>query len=173
MKLHMFLAVAMVAAMPTMLAKTAFAQAAPDKTLEISKAWVRATPPKAHSAAVYLTVTDQGGPDRLIGASTPVAQSATLHESRTVNGVMQMRPVAGLPVTKDAPIALSPGGFHLMLMGLKDGLKLGQTFPVTLRFEKAGPVTTTVTVEKPGATGPGDMSKDMPGMNDMPGMKMP
>jgi copper(I)-binding protein len=168
MKFPTLLAVALLAAIPAALAQTP-----PDKTLEVSKAWARATPPKAHTAAVYLTVTDQGGPDRLIGASTPVAQSATLHESRTVNGVMQMRPVAGLPVAKDAPIALAPGGFHLMLTGLKDGLKPGHSFPVTLRFEKAGSITATVTVEKVGAAGPVDMSKDMPGMNGMPGMKMP
>jgi copper(I)-binding protein len=46
---------------------------------------------------------------------------------------------------------LKPGGFHVMLIGLKDGLKEGEKFPLKLKFEKAGEVTVQVTAEKPGA----------------------
>ena len=55
-------------------------------------------------------------------------------------------------------MTLKPGGYHIMLMGLKQQLKDGETFPVTLTFEKAGAVTTTVHVAKAGAMGPDMMS---------------
>ena len=56
---------------------------------------------------------------------------------------------------------LEPGKMHLMLIGLKAPLKVGESFPVTLTFEKAGAINVTVSVEKPGATG---MDHTMPGM---------
>jgi copper(I)-binding protein len=49
------------------------------------------------------------------------------------------------------PVVLAPGGYHIMLMGLKQPLKQGDAFPITLNFANAGPVTAQVTVEPPGA----------------------
>jgi periplasmic copper chaperone A len=51
-------------------------------------------------------------------------------------------------------VELKPGGYHLMLMGLKQKLEVGATFPLTLTFAKAPPVTVTVTVATAGASGP-------------------
>jgi copper(I)-binding protein len=144
----------------------------------LSSAWARASTPHASAAAVYLTITDPGGPDRLIAASTPVAAAASVHESRMVGSVMQMRPVAALPVASGQTVVLAPGGYHVMLTGLRAPLLAGQHFPITLTFEKAGPVTATVTVRTLRAGGPPAHTKamDMPGMNmkgmDMPGMDM-
>jgi copper(I)-binding protein len=129
--------------------------------LTISDAWSRATPSAAGSAVVYFTVTDAGAPDTLTGASTPVAAKAELHDSTMDNGVMRMRPVTG-GVTVDAshPFKASPNGYHLMLTGLKQPLKAGSSFPLTLTFATAGAVSTTVTV-KPAATAkPMDMNMD-------------
>ena len=69
--------------------------------------------------------------------------------------VMKMRPITGLDIPAGQPVTLQPGGDHLMLMGLNQPLHEGQSFPLTLDFEKAGPRTVTVTVEKAGARGPG------------------
>jgi copper(I)-binding protein len=103
-------------------------------------------------------MTDTGAPDRLVGASTPVAAMAEVHETVNDNGVMRMRPVALLPLQPGKAVVLKPGGYHIMLMGLKQQLKDGDTFPVTLSFEKNGSVTATVHVGKAGAMGPGMMS---------------
>ena len=62
-------------------------------------------------------------------------------------GMMKMRPLAALPLAQDKPLKLAPGGYHLMLMGLKVPLKAGETFPLTLKFAHASPMTVTVTVE--------------------------
>jgi copper(I)-binding protein len=134
--------------------------------LVVSNAWSRATPSATSNGVVYFTVTDKGDPDSLTSASTPVAAEARLHESRTVNGVMQMRPVDHLDIDRDHPITLAPGGYHMMLTGMKQQLKAGDTFPLTLNFAHAGAVSTTVKVGATGAKG-----ADMPGMK-MDGMDM-
>jgi copper(I)-binding protein len=135
----------------------------PAGPIAVAGAWSRATPPSAATGVVYLTITDRGAPDRLIAVSTPVASAATVHESKIVDGVMQMRAVAALPVDSKAPATFSPGGYHLMLEGLKQPLKAGDQFPVTLTFEHAGPIETIVTVRLLGAAKP--KSDDMGGMD--------
>ena len=68
--------------------------------------------------------------------------------------VMKMRPLASLDIPAGQPVTLKPGGEHIMLMGLNGPLREGQSFPLTLTFEKAGTREVTVAVEKPGAAGP-------------------
>ena len=106
------------------------------------------------TAAIYVTVTS-GQPDRLIGVSTPAATMAELHQSRLEAGVMQMRAVPdGLPVTPATPIHMAPGGYHVMLMGLKGPIRQGDHVPVTLTFLHAGAVTADAVVAGVGASAP-------------------
>jgi copper(I)-binding protein len=112
---------------------------------------------------VYLTVIDEGGPDALVGATTPVAESATLHESSNTGGIDRMRAVPALQVAPGAPLRLAPGGGHLMLSSLRKALRPGETFPLTLIFRSGARVETIVRVESAHST-------HAPGMADMPGM---
>jgi copper(I)-binding protein len=162
-----------VSALFAALAVAAAAQTTP--SIAVGDAWARATMNQAQAGVIYLTITDHGAPDRLIGASTPVAGKAGLHESIRDGDVMKMRPVAALAVTPDAPTTLSPGGYHIMLTELKQNLVSGQTFPLTLTFEKAGAIQTTVTIRPAGASGAMDMGGAGHGMQPMtmPGMSKP
>jgi copper(I)-binding protein len=137
-------------------------------TIEIDHPWARASAGK--TGVAYLTIVNRGTTDdRLVSASTPVAEKAEPHSTTSDNGVMKMRPVDGIDVKAGGKAELKPGGLHLMLMGLKAPLKAGQSFPLTLTFEKAGAIDATVAVEKAGAMS----GHAMPGMShDMPGMKM-
>jgi len=146
-----------------------FAAAADPGSITVANAWSRAAM-AGRTGVVYLTVTDTGAPDRLIGVSSPVAASADLHESFDDHGVMKMRPVATLPVTAGQTLTLSPSGYHIMLTGLKHALAQGDSFPVTLRFEKAGDIVTTASVQKAGASMPMDHGA-MGGMSGMGGMR--
>jgi len=136
--------------------------------VEIKDAWARATPGGTQTGAAYVTVVSPTG-DRLTGASAPVAQKAELHSMTMDNGVMKMRQLDGIDLPAGQPVSLKPNGYHIMLLGLTQPLKEGQTFPLTLTFARAGAENVTVTVQKVGAMGPGDQSG---GMN-MPGMNMP
>ena len=147
-----------------LVAGAAAAQTAP---VELKDAWARATPGKAENGAAYLTIVSPGA-DRLVSVSTPVAKKAELHMMTTEGGVMKMRPLAGLDVPADQPMTLKPGGAHIMLTGLNQPLQAGQSFPLTLSFEKAGQREVTVAVEKLGASGAeghvgGGMHMPMPG----------
>jgi copper(I)-binding protein len=135
--------------------------------IQVDHVWSRAAM-AGREGAVYLTITDTGPPDTLTGVATPVAAMAGLHQSVDDNGVMKMRPVTSLPIEPGKTVTLAPGGYHVMLMDLKQPLKEGDSFPVTLSFSKAGQVTVTAIVAKAGAAA-------MPGMGHggMGGMPMP
>jgi copper(I)-binding protein len=137
---------------PLVLAGAARAQMA---MVHATDAWARATVGPA--GAVYLTLTATGAPDRLVGAATDVADSADLHETANEGGVMKMRAVPALPLADGTSVTFSPGGYHIMLTGLKRPLKEGDRFALTLRFDKAPPVTVEVAVRAAGAMGMGAM----------------
>jgi hypothetical protein len=118
--------------------------------LEVSNAWARATPAKAETGVAYVTILSPT-PDRLLSASSPVAKKAELHTMEMAGMVMKMRPIAALDIPPGQPVALKPGGEHIMLIGLQKPLHEGQSFPLTLNFEKAGARTVSVAVEKAGA----------------------
>jgi len=137
--------------------------------ITVENAWSRAAT-AGRTGVVYLTVTDAGGADRLTGVTSPVAARVDLHESFIDNGVSKMRDVAALPVEAGKPLSLAPGGYHIMLTGLKQTLKPGDTFPVTLSFQNAGQITATVTVQRAGGGAP--TGHDAMGGMNMPGMPM-
>jgi periplasmic copper chaperone A len=141
----------------------AFAQ---QDAIRIENAWSRAAM-QGGTGVVYLTITDNGAPDRLTSIAAPVATKAELHESFAEQGVAKMREVSALPVVPGKPVTLAPGGYHIMLMGLKQALKEGDSFPVTLSFEHSGQLTTTVTVR--GMHGETSQSHDAMGGMAMPG----
>ena len=113
--------------------------------------WARATAGTAKTAAVYFTVTAAGTQDRLIGARTPIAAIAGLHETIEDRGVMKMRSVESVAVAPDKPVLFEPGGNHVMLEGLREPRKAGTHFPLTLVFEQAGPTVVDVVIEPIGA----------------------
>jgi copper(I)-binding protein len=135
--------------------------------IRIDHAWSRAAM-AGREGVVYLTITDTGEQDTLTGVTTRIATKAELHQSIDDHGVMKMRPVAALPVEPGKPVTLAPGGYHIMLMGLKQPLKQGDSFPITLSFAKAGQVTATATVQKAGAVMPGMDHGTMSSTGTMP-----
>jgi periplasmic copper chaperone A len=115
--------------------------------LVIAQPWSRPTPPVASTGVVYLSVRNRGSKaDRLLTLSTPAAHSAEIHETRTVNGMMEMRPVATLNFPPNTTVKVEPGGLHIMLIGLSRPLAAGMEFPLTMRFQDAGEVTVQVRV---------------------------
>jgi len=134
--------------------------------VQISNVWARATPGGAQTAAVYATIQSASG-DRLTGASTPAAQKAELHTMTMDANVMKMRQVDSINLPAGQAVTLKPGSYHIMLTGLAQPLKEGQSFPLTLSFEKAGTRDVSVLIQKVGAMGPGGNGMSMPGM-DMP-----
>lgn len=123
----------------------------------IQEGWARASLGKAPNSAAYMTLMSHGdAADKLIAVSTPVADKAELHNHIMEDGIAKMRPVEAIELVPGEPFVLEPGGFHVMLMGLKGKLGEGESLPLTLTFEKAGEVTLEVPIL--GLRGP--MKKD-------------
>ena len=120
--------------------------------LQIGNPWARATPKGATVGAGYLTITNKGTEaDRLIGGSAAAAARFEVHTTVMEKGVAKMRQVTGLEIKPGETVELAPGGMHVMLMGLKQPLRQGQSVKGTLVFEKAGTVAIEFTVQGIGA----------------------
>lgn len=123
------------------------------------------SPAGSPNGAMYLRALRNTGAqaDQLIGASTPAAAAVEIHHMQLDDqNVMRMRAVAALPIPPGSEVALRHGGpWHLMLLSLKQPLKVGDRFPVTLRFARGGEKQVQVWVQQPrtttppGADGPG------------------
>jgi periplasmic copper chaperone A len=145
----------------------ALAQGAGNTSITVEQPWARATPGGAKTGAVYMTLDNKSSTaDRLTGASSDVADKLKIHEMKVENGVMKMREIAdGLPIPAGGSAVLKPGSYHVMLIGLKKPLSVGENLPLTLTFEKAGNISVTVPVQATGAT------QEKGGMNNMGGMQ--
>ncbi len=96
---------------------------------------------------VFFTVENAGSEDdALIGASSDAAGKVELHETVTEGASTMMRPIERIEIPAGGTATLKPGGLHVMLTELTRGLQMGDTFTLTLEFEKAGSVDIEATV---------------------------
>ena len=117
-----------------LIASALFAAFAAQAQVKVDDAWVRATvaPQKATGAFMQLT---SAKPAKVVAASSPAAAVVEIHEMKMDDGVMKMRAVDALPLPAGQAVALKPGSYHVMLMGLKNPIKAGETVPLTLTVE--------------------------------------
>ena len=111
---------------------------APD--ISVGDGWTREIAPGQTAAAAYVTVTNRGaGEDRLVDVAASIATAATLHSSSSEGGVARMRAITGgVAIPARSTVDLKPGGTHIMLTGLKQPLRAGQTVELILGFAKSG-----------------------------------
>lgn len=125
--------------------------------LLVDHPFARAVTAAQKTASVYMTLKNEGAADRLLAASTPIAGSVEPHINVKQGEVMIMQHLEAIEVPAGGSVELNPRApYHLMLMDLKQPLKVGDRFPMSLRFEKAGTIEVLIHVEKPGAMDAGD-----------------
>ena len=107
-------------------------------SLTVVQPWSRATAPGASVGVAYLEIVNAGAADTLTGIESPVAAHVEMHSMTTVNGVMQMRQLSSVEVPAKGRLQFTPGGLHVMLIDLKQPLREGDRFPLTLVFRSAG-----------------------------------
>ncbi len=117
--------------------------------LHIAHPWVRASIPGASNGAAYLIrIQNQGKTaDALVKVSTPIATRAELHNHIMEGDMMKMFEVKRIDIPAGGSVTLTPGGYHIMLFGLKHELKTGERYQLELTFTKAGKITVEVKVE--------------------------
>jgi len=146
------------------LSGTAWAQST---TVKVEDAWVRGTVASQKATGAFMRITPSANA-RLVSVSSPAAGVVEIHEMAMEKDVMRMRQVPGLDLAAGRTVELKPGGYHVMLMDLKQPLKGGDSVPLTLTFEDATKQRFTQEVEAPvQALGAGAaMKHDMkPGMD--------
>jgi len=129
-----------------LIASALLASLAAQAQVKVDDPWVRATvaPQKATGAFMQLTSATAV---KVVAASSPVADMVEIHEMKMDDGVMKMRAVDALPLPAGQAVALKPGSYHVMLMGLKAPIKAGDTVPLTLTVESADKQRSTVEVK--------------------------
>ncbi|WP_313032549.1 copper chaperone PCu(A)C [Massilia alkalitolerans] len=126
----------------TLLAGAAHAQ------VTVKDAWVRATVPqqKATGAFMHLHALSSS---RLVAVSSPLTPHVEVHEMSMDGDIMRMRPVKVLDLPAGKAVELKPGGYHVMLLNLKEQVREGDTVPLTLVFESKDGKTESVKVMAP------------------------
>lgn len=136
---------------------TAWAQT----SVKVEDAWVRGTVASQKATGAFMRLTSSTNA-RLVAVQSPVAGVAAIHEMAMDKDVMKMRQVPGLELAAGKAVELKPGGYHVMLMDLKQALKAGDSVPITLVFEDAAKKRFTQSLSLPiKALGAGnDMNHD-------------
>lgn len=113
--------------------------------VQIVEPFARASMP---NGAVYMTLRNESDtPDALLSAQTDVAETVELHETTMgENEVMRMSPVEKIEIPAGGSVQLEPGGLHVMLLGLKEGIAKGDKISLTLNFAESGSQTIEVEV---------------------------
>jgi len=119
--------------------------AAAHAQVEARAAWVRGTVQGQTTAGAYMELTS-GERASLLGAESPAARSAEIHEMKMEGDVMRMRAVPRLELPPGKTVELKPGGYHMMLVDLKRPLKKGDLVPIRLKVELGDKTVKTIQV---------------------------
>ena len=104
----------------------------------------------ANSAVYMVLVNNSAAADRLVAAQVDVSNVVEIHETKMEGDVMRMAPVeGGIEIPAGGQVVLKPGGYHVMLIGLKQDLNAGDTFPVTLQFQSGKTLIVEAEVRQP------------------------
>jgi len=114
----------------------------------VGEPWVRATVAAQKATGAFMTLTSVQ-PTKLVGVSSPAAGTVEVHEMKMENDMMRMRQMPALDLPAGQAVKLAPGGYHLMLLDLKQPLKEGDKIPLTLEFEDAKKVRSKVVIDAP------------------------
>jgi copper(I)-binding protein len=114
----------------------------------VKEAWVRATVPQQQATGAFMQL-NAAKDTRLVSASSPVTPVVEVHEMAMQDNVMRMRQVPALELPAGKTVELKPGGYHVMLLDLKQQVKEGDTVPLTLVFEGKDGKRETLEVKAP------------------------
>jgi len=142
--------------------------------VDVKNAWARATVKGQMATGAFMLITAKEG-TKLVGGSSPVAGVTQVHEMKMEGGVMKMAEVkGGLDLPAGKTVELKPGGYHVMLMDLKEPLAKDSTVPLTLVFKDAKGVESKQELKLPVAmTAPAAYSAPAPAMDHSAHGSMP
>lgn len=117
--------------------------------IEVREAWARPAAQGENGAIYFVIHNDMREADELTGISSDIAEAIEVHESMLDGDVMQMQQLESVPLPAGAEIAFEPGGLHVMLIGIKNDLKIGDRVEIILHFKNAEDVKLLIPVQEP------------------------
>lgn len=118
--------------------------------ITVKDAWARPAAAGSNGAVYFLLQNHSADADELTGISSEIAEAVEMHESTMAGDVMQMQHVMSIAVKGKESIEFAPGSLHVMLVGLKQELKPGNEFQITLMFARQADIAVTVQVQETG-----------------------
>ena len=116
--------------------------------LTVEKAHVRAVPEGMINSAAFMVIKNTSSHDRsIVGASSNISKVVELHTHKKEGGMMRMRQIDSIAVKANSETVLKPGGLHIMFIGLKQGLKVGEKVKLELKIDDGSKVNLTVPVQ--------------------------
>lgn len=112
----------------------------------VEAAWSRPAAQGATGGGFMILANPDKSGDALVAAASPIAREVQIHQSSMKNGIASMQRLERVPVAAGGRVTFAPGGYHLMLMGLTQTLKSGDTIPVTLTFASGAKVKASFVV---------------------------
>ena len=119
-----------------------------EKGIEIHSAWMRPAGQGENGAVYFIIHNHSSKADELIVVSSDIAAAAEMHESKMSGDVMQMKQVESIPLEAFAEIEFAPGGLHIMLVDLKQDIRLGDEIDVILHFKNSQDINIRVAVRE-------------------------
>lgn len=117
------------------------------KGIAVTDVWARPGNAGDNSAVFFVVQNSTADDDTLLHAESDVAGAVELHRTIMEDDVMRMMPQESVAIPAQAEVVFKPGDYHVMLIGLRHDLSIGDSFPLTLHFEKAGEIALTVRVK--------------------------
>ena len=126
--------------------------------LVVEDAWAREMPPVSETGAVWFRVVNHGVADQIVSVQSAFAERTELHTHELEDGVAKMRHLPSVEVPAHGNLVFEPGDRHVMLIGLEEALVAGESFPMTIRFARAGEVEVQVRIRSSEMAGYGGLS---------------
>lgn len=119
-----------------------------DRGIKIQDAWARAAMQGGNGAIYFVIRNGASEADEMTGVSSNVAEAVEMHETRMDGDVMQMHPLESVPLPANAETTFKPGGLHIMLIGMKKDLKVGDQVELALHFKNSEDINLVVPVQE-------------------------
>ncbi len=123
------------------------AACSPENGINVQGAWARPARQGENGVVYFLLENHTAETHEVLAAVSDVAETVEIHESQLSGDVMQMRRLESVSIGPGAEVIFEPGGLHIMLIGLKKDLQIGDEIELTLQFRNFDDISVPVSVQ--------------------------
>ncbi len=118
-----------------------------ERGIEVHEVWMRPVAQGENGAVYFVIHNHSSTTDEIVGVTAEIARAAEIHESRMNGDVMEMHRLESVPLEASAEVEFAPGGLHIMLVDVREDLRLGDEIEITLHFDSFEDISVLVPVQ--------------------------